>query len=85
MTSLLAYGAFLAAVVLVLAVAFTGRGFLIAREMQIFLHWTRFHRRELYAAAFRFLRQPNRPIPARAVANRGKAAGRGMGATRKTV
>ena len=46
MTDLLAYGAFLAVVALILAVAFTGRGFLIAREMQIFLHWTRLHRRE---------------------------------------
>ncbi len=36
MTSLLAYGAFLAVVTLILVVAFTGRGFLIAREMQIF-------------------------------------------------
>ena len=36
MTSLLAYGAFLAAVALILAMAFTGRGFLIAREMQNF-------------------------------------------------
>ncbi|GEM_PF-6214224 len=46
MTSLLAYGLFPAVVSLILAVAFTGRGFLIAREMQIFLQWTRFHRRE---------------------------------------
>ncbi len=37
------------------------------------------------AEAFCFLRQPNRPIPARAVANRGKAAGRGTGLSRLTV
>jgi len=32
------------------------------------------------AEAFRFRHQPSRLIPARAVANKGKAAGRGMGA-----
>ena len=36
MTAGAAYGLLPAAVALILAVAFTGRGFLIAREMQIF-------------------------------------------------